>query len=112
MAVLASRERRADFSFQVTSDKPGLGFDLRFHSDYHVTVPIKVLADVGGWLQVVMRVTSAANREEPVYLVHRFSIPDVPLGTKGAGVLSGGFDLGLGPSQGDSMIRDGRRSAC
>jgi len=48
MAVLASHERRADFSCQVTPVKPGLGFDLRFHSDYRVTVPIKVLADVGG----------------------------------------------------------------
>jgi hypothetical protein len=112
MAALASRGRRADFSCQVTPDKPGLGFDLRFHSDYHVTVPIKVLADVGGWLQVVMRVTSAANREEPVYLVHRFSIPDVPLGTKGDGVLSGGFDLGLGRYQVDWMMRDGRGRVC
>src|SRR5712691_7806451 len=68
MAVLASRERRVDLSCQVTPDKPSLGFDLRFHSDYRVTVPIKVLADVGGWLQVVIRVTPAASREEPVYL--------------------------------------------
>src|SRR5258708_14744383 len=112
MAALASRGRRADFSCQVTPDKPGLGFDLRFHSDYHVTVPIKVLADVGGWLQVVMRVTSAANREEPVYLVHRFSIPDVPLGTKGDGVLSGGFDLGLGRYQVAWVMRGGRGRVC
>ena len=32
MAVLASGKHRADFSCQVTSDKPGLGFDLRFPS--------------------------------------------------------------------------------
>ena len=96
MAALASRKHRADFSCQVTSDKPGLGFDLRFHSDYHVAVPMKVLANGGGWLQVLMRVTPAANREEPVYLVHRVSIPDAPPGAKGDGVLSGGFDLGLG----------------
>jgi hypothetical protein len=112
MAVLASRERRADFPCQVTPDKPGLGFDLRFHSDYHVTVPIKVLANVGSWLQVVMRVTPAANREEPVYLVHRFPIPDVPPGAKGDGVLSGGFDLGLGRYQVDWMMRDGRGRVC
>ena len=34
MSVLASRERRADFSCHVTTDRPALGFDLRFHSDY------------------------------------------------------------------------------
>src|SRR5260370_42385694 len=108
MAVRACRGHRADFSCLVTSDKPGLAFDLRLHYDYHVTVPIKVLANVGGWLQVLMRVTPAANREEPVYLVHRFSIPDVPPGAKGDGVLSGGFDLGLGRYQVDWMMRDGR----
>src|ERR1700756_2383978 len=46
MSVLASHERRADFSCQVTADKPSLGFDLRFHSNYRATVPIRVLADV------------------------------------------------------------------
>jgi hypothetical protein len=112
MEVLASRERRADFSCQVIADKPGLGFDLRFHSDYHVTVPIKVLANVGGGLQVLMRVTPAANRDKPVYLVHRFSIPDVPPGAKGDGVLSGGFDLGRGRYQVDWMMRDGRGRIC
>jgi hypothetical protein len=112
MAVLASRERRADFPCQVTPDKPGLGFDLRFHSDYRVTVPIKVRTDVGGWLQVVMRVTPSANSEEPVYLIHRYSVPDVPLGAKGEGDLAGGFDLGLGRYQVDWMMRDGRGRVC
>jgi hypothetical protein len=112
MAVLASRERRADFSCQVTPDKPGLGFDLRFHSDYRVTVPINALAHVGGWLQVAMRVTPAANSEEPVYLIHRYSVPDVPLGAKGEGELAGGFDLGLGRFQVDWMMRDGRGRVC
>jgi hypothetical protein len=91
LAVLTSRERRADFSFQITSDKPGLGFDLRFHSDCHVTVPIKALGDVGGWVEVVMRVTP---------------------GAKGDGVLSGGFDLGLGRYQVDWMMRDVHGRVC
>src|SRR5258708_5965078 len=112
MAVLASRERRADFSCQVTLDKPGLGFDLRFHSGYRVTVPIKVLTDVGGWLRVVMRVTPAAHSEEPVYLIHRYSVPDIPPGAKGEGELAGGFDLGLGRYQGDWLMRDGRGRVC
>src|SRR5258708_15472403 len=59
-----------------------------------------------------MRVTSAANREEPVYLVHRFSIPDVSPEANGDGVLSGGFDLGLGRYQVDWMMRDGRGRVC
>jgi hypothetical protein len=112
MAVFASPEPRADFSCQVTPDKPALGFDLRFHSDYRVTVPVKVLADVGGWLQVVMRVTSTANNEEPVYLIHRYPVPNVPLGEKGESELTGGFDFGLGRYQVDWMMRDGRGRVC
>jgi hypothetical protein len=112
LAVLASRGPRADFPCQVTSDKPGLGFDLRFHSNYRATVPIKVLADAGGWLQVVMRVTPTADSAKPLYLVHRFAIPDVPLGAKGEIILAGGFDLGLGRYRVDWMMRDTRERVC
>src|SRR5580700_8733161 len=71
MAVLASREPRADLSCHVTSDKPSLGFDLRFHSGFRAIIPTKVLANAGGWLQVVVRVTPAADSQSPVYLLHR-----------------------------------------
>jgi hypothetical protein len=112
MSVLASRERRADFSCHVTTDRPALGFDLRFHSDYRVTVPIKVLADVGGRLQTVIRVTPSANSEEPVYLVHQYSVPALQSGEKWEGALAGGFDLGPGRYQVDWMMRDGRGRVC
>jgi len=111
MSVLASRERRADFSCQVTADKPSLGFDLRFHSNYRATIPIRVLADVGGWVQVIMRVT-LANSEEPAYFVHRYSVPDVPPGEKGESEVTGGFDSGLGRYQVDWMMRDGHGRVC
>jgi len=112
IAVLVSREPRADFSCQVMYAKPGLGFDLRFHSDYRATVPIKALADAGDWLQVLMRITPAADRENPVYLVRRFAIPDVPLEGKGDVMLAGGFDLGLGRYRVDWMMRDARQRVC
>jgi hypothetical protein len=41
MTVLESGESRADLSCQLTPEKPLLGFDLRFHAYYRVTVPIK-----------------------------------------------------------------------
>jgi len=112
MAVLESGEPRADFSCRVTPEKPALGFDLRFHADYHVTVPIKVLADAGGWLQVLMRVRPAGNGEKPVYLVHRFAVPGLPLGVRGEGLLAGGFDLGLGRYHVDWMMRDPGGRVC
>lgn len=99
MAAPASGERRAALSCQVTADEPGLGFDLRFHSDYRVTLPIKVLADVGDQLQVAIRVTPVSNPDKPVYLIRGYSVPDVPPEEKGEVELTGGFDLGLGRYQ-------------
>ena len=89
-----------------------MGFDLRFHSGYHVTVPVKVLADSGGRLQVLMRVTSTADCGKPVFLGHRATVRDFPQGTKGEGLLTGGFDLGLGRYHVDWMMRDDRRRVC
>jgi hypothetical protein len=112
VAVLASRQPRADFPCQVTSNKPSLGFDLRFHADYRATVPLKALADAGGWLQVVMRVTPAAESERPVYFIHRMAIPDEALRANRDATLAGRFYLGLGRYRLDWMMRDARQRIC
>jgi len=112
MAVLESSEPHKYLSCQITPEKPYLGFDLRFHAYYSVTVPIKLLADAGGWLQVVMRVRPTGDSEQPVYLAHRLAVPDFPLRAKGKGVLAGGFDLGLGRYQVDWLMRDGGGRVC
>jgi hypothetical protein len=96
----------------VTPDKPGLGFDLRFHSDYHATVPVTVLVDAGGWLQVAMRVTSTSENEQPVFLAHRLAIPRVPAGSTGEVELFDGFDLGPGRYRVDWIMRDARERVC
>jgi hypothetical protein len=111
MAVLESREPRADLSCHVTSDKPTLGFDLRFHSEFRASVPTKVLADAG-WLQVVMRVTPAADSQSPAYMVHRFAIRDLPPGANGETTLTSWFSLGLGSYRVDWMMRDDRERVC
>jgi hypothetical protein len=112
MAVLASPKQRADFSCQVTHDKPWLGFDLRFRSTYLVTVPVKVLLDAGGWVQVVMRVTPMAENKRPVYMVHRYAIPEVPVGTNREAELSSGINLGPGRYRLDWMMSDARQRVC
>ena len=111
MAVLESREPRADLSCHVTSDKPTLGFDLRFHSEFRASVPTKVLADAG-WLQVVMRVTPTADGESPAYMARRFAIQDLTKGANGEPTLTSGFSLGLGSYRVDWMMRDARERVC
>jgi hypothetical protein len=112
MAALAAREPRAELSCPVTSDKPALGFDLRFHSDYRLGLPVKVLSEAGGWLQVAMRVTPVAETENSAYMAHRFPISGVPLDAKGEVILTGGFDHGPGRYRVDWIMRDARERVC
>jgi hypothetical protein len=111
-AVLESTEPRSDFSCQVTPQKPTLGFDLRFHAGYLVTVPIKVLGEAGGRLQVLMRVRPTANSESPVYFAHQFRVPRNVLTAGRDGVLLGGFDLGPGRYNVDWLVRDVQERVC
>ena len=112
LAELASDEHRVELPCQVAFDKPKLGFDLRFHSEYHLTLPLKAMADAGGWLQAAIRVTPARGSDHPVYLARRFVVPDVIPPRKGEASLSGGFDLGPGRYRVDWFLRDGRERVC
>jgi hypothetical protein len=112
LAALKSREPRAELPCQVTPDKPSIGFDLRFHTEYHVAVPVNIVSSAGGWLEVAMRVMPTREIEHPTYMAHRFAIPAVPLGSKGEVVVSGGFDLGPGHYQVDWIMRDARERVC
>src|SRR5690348_8469693 len=56
LETLESDETRKDLPCTVTERKPELGFDLRFHSGYEVTVPLRELAGQGDMLTVLFRV--------------------------------------------------------
>jgi len=112
LAERASRGPRTELSCQVSAEKPSLGVDLRFHSDYHITIPAKALADAGGWLKVVTRVTPSTETEHPAYLVHRFAIPAVTIDSRGEVVLASGFDFGPGRYRVDWIMRDARERVC
>src|SRR5215208_830744 len=43
-AILESEDTRKDLPCTVTPVKPQLGFDLKFHAGYDVSVPLKELA--------------------------------------------------------------------
>jgi hypothetical protein len=112
VAVLESNQLRKDLSCQVRLQKPYLGFDLRFHAYYRVTVPNKALADAGGSLQLVARVRPTANNKEPVYLTHRLSVPELLLESRSEGMLTSEFELGFGRYRVDWMMRDNRGRVC
>jgi len=55
-AILEAREIRKDVPCTVAPIKPALGFDLKFHAGYDVSVPLKELAGSDNLLTMVFRV--------------------------------------------------------
>jgi len=110
-AVLDLEETRKDLPCTVTSVKPMLGFDLRFHSGYEITVPLHELAGEGNLLTIIFRVTTPA-KDSPVYFSQKYNVPNIDADAKGDAYLEGGFDLGEGTYHVDWMMRDRLERVC
>ena len=57
MTFLEEGQPRKDLACTVTPEKPQLGFDLRFHAGYDVTIPLRDLSGSENMLTIVFRVT-------------------------------------------------------
>ena len=86
-AILESQEARKDLPCRVTPIKPVLGFDLKFHSGYDVTVPLKELAGSENLLTMIFRVSPANRPDEPVYFSQRVTVPPIEEDAKGEAYL-------------------------
>src|SRR5665213_306169 len=75
LAVLESGEQRKDLPCTVTPSKPTLGFDLKFHAGYQVTVPLRELAGLENALSIVFRVPPDGHPDDPVSFVQRLGVP-------------------------------------
>jgi hypothetical protein len=111
-AVLELQEVRKDLPCSVVPVKPVLGFDLRFHSGYEVSVPLKELAGSENLLTMVFRVTPENRKDEPVYFVQRVRVPAIEQDAKGDAYLQGAFDLGEGNYHVDWLMRDRSERVC
>jgi hypothetical protein len=111
-AVLESQEARKDLPCLVTPIKAGLGFDLKFHAGYDVTLPLKELSGTGNLLTMVFRVTPVNRPDEPVYFSQHISVPDIAEDVHGDAYLQGKFDLGEGNYHVDWLMRDRSERVC
>ena len=111
-AILESAEARKDLPCSVTSVKPALGFDLKFHSGYEVTIPLKELAGEGNQLTMVFRVIPETRSDDPAYLSQRVSVPQIEDDSKGDAYLRGSFDVGEGKYHVDWLMRDRNDHFC
>jgi hypothetical protein len=92
--------------------KPVLGFDLRFHTGYDVTVPLKEVAGPENLLTMIYRVTYAKDKEHPVYFSQRFNVPKIDENARGDAFLEGAFDVGEGEYHVDWLMRDRSERVC
>lgn len=111
-AILDTEETKKDLPCAVTPVKPILGFDLRFHSGYDITIPLKELAGSGDLLTIIFRVTSAAEKDSPLYFSQKYNVPQIDEDAKGDAFLGGGFDVGEGDYHIAWMMRDKLERVC
>ncbi len=112
LAVLEAGEQRKDLPCTVTPSKPTLGFDLKFHAGYQVTVPLKELSGTENQLNIVFRVTPGHHRDEPVYFAQHLRVPPMEEDAKGDAYLQGAFDVGEGFYHVDWLMRDRTERVC
>jgi hypothetical protein len=111
-AILESQEVRKDLVCSVEPIKPVLGFDLRFHTGYEITVPLKELSGPENLLTMIYRVTYANDKDHPVYFSQRINVPKIEDDAKGDAYLEGAFDVGEGDYHVDWIMRDRSERVC
>jgi hypothetical protein len=111
-AIFEAGENRQDLPCSVISIKPVLGFDLRFHSGYEVTVPLRELSGSENMLTMIFRITSLDPPAPPAYFIHRLKVPAIEEDAKGDAYFQGGFDLGEGRFKVEWLMRDRTERVC
>lgn len=112
MAIFEAGSERKDLPCTATQRKAELGFDLRFHAGYDVTLPLSEVSGDGGVLTVVFRIYPQADRSAPNYFVQHFNVPTVADDAKGDVLLQGELDLGEGSYHVDWLMRDRAERIC
>jgi hypothetical protein len=112
MAVLEAGDPRQDLPCNVTQIKPVLGFDLKFHTGYEVTVPLKELAGSENLLTVLFRVTSDNAPDDPQYFMQKIRVPALDEDARGDAGLQGVFDVGEGKYKVEWLMRDRMERVC
>lgn len=111
-ATLESQEPRKDLPCTVNVVKASLGFDLKYHAGYEVTLPLKDLAGSDNQLTMVFRVTPENHPNQPVYFVQRVPVPAIDDDASGPAYLQGTFEVGEGKYHVDWLMRDRAERLC
>jgi hypothetical protein len=111
-AVLEAEQTRKDLPCVVTPVKPQLGFDLKFHAGYEVSVPLKELAGSENQLTMVFKVVADGRADEAAYFSQHVSVPAIDENAGGPAYLNGTFDVGEGKYHVSWLMRDRAERIC
>ena len=111
-AILEATDNRKDLPCTVTPEKPSLGFDLKFHAGYEVSVPLKELAGTENQLTMVFRVRRSDGGGDGIYLSQHTLVPAIDSDEGGQAYLQGWFNLGEGKYHIDWLMRDRAERMC
>jgi len=111
-AILEAQEIRKDLPCTVNVNKPVLGFDLKFHTGYEITIPLKDLAGAENQLTMVFRAVAADRKDEPIYFSQRVAVPAIEENASGPAYVQGAFNVGEGKYHIDWMMRDRAERVC
>jgi hypothetical protein len=112
IAVLESPENRTDLPCRVEPVQAELGFDMRFHAGYTVSIPLRELAGSGDQVRLLMRVSPLEKPDRELYLLDRFSVPAIEEDAKGEALLRGRYMLGPGRYRVDWLMRNRAERVC
>jgi hypothetical protein len=112
LAMLEAQIERKDLDCEVKESDPTLGFDLRFHTGYDVSIPLKELIGEENLLTTIFRVTPEADPDKRVYFTQATRVPKIEEDARGNAALSGIFDLGEGKYHVDWLMRDRQNHVC
>jgi hypothetical protein len=112
LAILEAGDARKDLPCTVTDRKAELGFDLRFHSGFDVTVPLSELAGSGELLTVVFRAYPVDDPAHTSFFAQHFQVPTIEEDAKGDAALQGNLDIGEGKYHVDWLMRDRAERVC
>ncbi len=76
-AVLEAQEPRKDLVCTVSPIKSQLGFDMKFHAGYEISIPLRELSGPEDLLTTIFRVTPDARKDDPVYFSQRTAVPSI-----------------------------------
>ncbi len=110
--ILDAGQQRKDLPCTVNQRKADLGFDLRFHAGFDVTIPLSELSGDGQILTVIFRVTPGDSAARTANFVQHFTVPFISDDAKGDAALQGVIDLGEGKYHVDWLMRDRDERVC